>query len=185
MTNNHSSARVSTIPSYAAGVWKVHQERSEIAFSVRQLGVRVHGRFTDYEITIETGTDPLDSSVNVSIDLSSIDTGNARRDTHVRSPTFLDVRTHPTAVYRSTSVRPGEDGWVVDGDLTLHGITRAVPLAVSAAWFGPDPDGGRRARFSATAVINRGEFEINRWTGGGLLVGDRIPITIWIQATRQ
>lgn len=184
MTNNDRTPRVTTIPHYLAGTWKATPEHSEIAFAVRQLGMTVHGRFTSYEITIETGADPLDSSVNASIDLESIDTGNARRDQHVCSATFLDVTKHPTATYRSTGVRRTEAGWLVGGELTMHGITREVSLAVAAVRFGPDLDGTQRAGFSATAVIKRGAFDIDRWTGGGMLVSDRVPINLEIQATR-
>ncbi len=167
-----------TIPGYRAGTWSVDSAESTIAFSVRQLGSKVAGRFTGFDITIVTADDPLDSSVSARIDLASIDTGNPKRDTHVRSDTFLDVATHPTARYDSTGVRRGSDGWVIDGELTLHGVTRAVPLIVATVGFGP----GRRATFSARARISRGGFGIDRWTGGGLVVGDKVPISFEIHA---
>jgi hypothetical protein len=102
-----------------------------------------------------------------------------------RSDTFFDVAKHPTASYRSTGIRRAGEGWVIDGDLTLHGITRNVPLAVAVTGIGPGPNGGRRAGFSATAQVNRGEFGIDRWTGGGLVVSDKVSISLEIHAIRR
>jgi polyisoprenoid-binding protein YceI len=182
---NNSGRAAAAIPGYLAGTWKVDPKHSKIAFSVRQLGLKVRGQFTRSDITIITGHDPLDSSVTATIELASLDTGNEKRDAHIRSETFFDVADHPTASYRSTGIRRAGEGWVIDGELTLHGITRKVPLAVTATGFGPgenDPDGGRRAGFSATAQVSRGDFGIDRWTGGGLVVSDKVPISFEIQA---
>ena len=184
MSNNNPTTAVTAVPEYLAGTWKVDPERCTIAFSVRQLGVKVHGHFTNFAITIVTGDDPSRLSVNATIDLASLDTGNQRRDEHVRSDTFFDVTDHPTASYVSTGIRRAGEGWVIDGELTLHGITRNVPLAVGVAGLGPGPNGGQRARFSATAQVKRSEFGIDRWTGGGLVVSDKVPISLEIHAIR-
>jgi polyisoprenoid-binding protein YceI len=184
--SNDSGHAVAAIPGYKSGTWKVDPARSDIAFSVRQLLITtVSGRFTRYDVTIVTGEDPLGSSVNATIELASLDTGNEKRDEHIRSDTFFDVAKHPTASYRSTGIRRAGEGWVIDGDLTLHGITRNVPLAVAVTGFGPGPNGGRLASFSATAQVNRGEFGIDRWTGGGLVVSDKVPISLEIHAIRR
>ena len=184
--NNDSAHALAAIPGYQSGTWKLDPAHSGIAFSVRQLLITtVSGRFTRYDVTIVTGQDPLGSSVNATIELASLDTGNEKRDEHIRSDTFFDVAKHPTARYRSTGIRRAGDGWVIDGDLTLHGITRNVPLAVTATKFGPGPNGGRRAVFSATAQVDRGEFGIGRWTGGGLVVSGRVPIRLEIHAIQS
>ncbi len=184
--SNDSGHAVAAIPGYKPGTWKVDPAHSDIAFSVRQLLITtVSGRFTGYDITIVTGEDPLDSSVNATIDLASLDTGNEKRDEHIRSETFFDVAKYPSASYHSTGIRRAGEGWVIDGDLTLHGITRNVPLAVAVTGFGPDKNGkngGWQADFSATAQVSRGEFGINRWTGGGLVVSDTVPISLKIRA---
>jgi polyisoprenoid-binding protein YceI len=113
----------------------------EIGFSVRQLiAGKVCGRFTSYDVTIVTSQDPPGSSVAATIDLPSIDTGNERRDNHLRSADFFEVETYPTMSYRSTGIRQTDDSWIIDGELTLHGVTRQVPLAVEANGFGPDPN---------------------------------------------
>jgi polyisoprenoid-binding protein YceI len=184
--SNNSSHAVASIPGYKSGTWKVDPAQSDITFSVRQLLITtVSGRFTRYDVTIVTGEDPLGSSVDATIELASLDTGSEKRDEHMRSDTFFDVAKHPTASYRSTSIRRAGDAWLIDGDLTLRGITRNVPLAVAVTRFGPDPNGGRRAVFSATAQVNRGEFGIDRWTGGGLVVSDKVPISLEIHAIRR
>jgi polyisoprenoid-binding protein YceI len=96
--------------------------------------------------------------VTATIDLASIATGNQKRDNHLRSADVLEVAKHPTMRYRSTGIRQTDHGWIVDGELTLRGLTRQVPLAVAVNGFGPDPFGGQRAGFTATAQIDRRDF---------------------------
>jgi polyisoprenoid-binding protein YceI len=146
---------------------------------------KVRGRFTSHDVTIVTSQDPLGSSVAATIDLASIDTGNAQRDDHLGSAAFLKVEKYPTLSYRSTGIRQTGDGWIIDGELTLHGVTRRVPLAVEVNGFGPDPDGVHRAGFSATGQISRGDFGIDGWTGGGALVGDNVSVSLRIEAVLQ
>jgi polyisoprenoid-binding protein YceI len=182
----NSAPTTIAIPGYLAGIWKADPAKSTIAFSVRQVLVTtVRGRFTGHDVTIVTGEDPLGSSVAVTIDLASVDTGNPKRDDHISSAPFLDAAKHPTMSYRSTGIRQTDDGWIIDGELTLHGVTRQVPLAVEVTGFGPDPSGGQRAGFSATADINRGDFGIDQWTGGGVVVGDKVSISLTIEAVLQ
>ncbi|MCO1659323.1 YceI family protein [Pseudonocardia humida] len=177
------------IPGYRAGTWRADPAHSEIAFSVRHLMIsRTRGRFTGHDVTIVTGEDVLDSSVVATIDLASVDTGHEARDAHLRSADYLDVERFPTMGYRSTGVRRTDTGWVVDGELTLHGITRPVPLDVELTGFGPDPFGGQRAGFSASARIDRRDFGITTtplMDGGGVVVGDEVSISLEIQAVLQ
>ncbi|MCC9308406.1 YceI family protein [Kitasatospora sp. RB6PN24] len=177
------------IPGYLVGTWKADPVHSEIAFSVRHLMLtKTRGRFTGYDVTIVTGEDPLASSVAVTIDLASIDTGNEVRDNHLRAADYLKTENYPTMGYRSTGIRPRGDGWVVDGELTLHGVTRRVPLALEVNGFGSDPWGGQRAGFSASAEINRRDFGIDislPLDAGGVAVGDKVAISLEIQAVLQ
>jgi polyisoprenoid-binding protein YceI len=177
------------IPGYLVGAWKADPVHSEIAFSVKHLMVsKARGRFTGYDVTIVTGEDPLDSSLAATIDLASIDTGNEPRDNHLRSADYLEVERYPTMSYRSTGIRRTDDGWVIDGELSLHGVTRQVPLAVEMNGFGPDQFGGQRAGFSAAAQINRRDFGIDLtipMAGGGVVVGDKVSISLEIEAVLQ
>ncbi len=178
-----------TIPGYLTGTWKADPGHSEVAFSVRHLMIsKVRGRFTSYDVTIVTSDDPTNSSVTATIDLASIDTGLEPRDSHLRSADYLEIEKYPTMSYRSHGIRQTDDRWVVDGDLTLHGVTRRVPLTAEVNGFAPDPFGSRRAGLSATAQINRRDFGIDLTTpldGGGVAVGDKVSISLDIEAVLQ
>ena len=182
-----TSTQLSQIPGYRAGTWTIDQVHSDVSFSVRHMMVsKVKGQFGSFSGEIVTGDEPDVSSVTASIDLASVDTNNDDRDNHLRSPDFLDVERFPQLQYRSTAVRAARAGtFLVDGELSLHGITRPVSLEVEVNGFGPDPFGGYRAGFSATTEIRRSDFgvDINMpMDGGGVVVGDVIKINLEIEA---
>jgi polyisoprenoid-binding protein YceI len=174
------------IPGYVAGTWTIDPIHSDVAFTVRHMMVsKVRGHFTSFEGELVLAPDPLTSRVTAKIDLASIDTNNAQRDEDLRSANFLEIQNHPTMTYRSTDVRYSEDGFDVDGELTLHGVTRQVPLTLDINGFTRDPYGGTRAGFSATTEIDRKDFGISTnipMDGGGVVIGDRIQIFIEIEA---
>jgi polyisoprenoid-binding protein YceI len=179
-----------SIPGYVAGTWKIDPAHSEVSFTVRHLMVsKVRGRFTDFEGTFVTGTDPAGSRVEATVQLASIDTANADRDAHVRSADFFDVENHPTLTYRSTGVRADGDGFVVDGELSLHGVTKSVPLALEVNGFqATTPFGDSRAGFSATAEIDRRDFGIvynAQLEGGGVALAHKINIHLEVEAVLQ
>ena len=187
------TAELVEVPGYVAGTWTIDPLHSNVGFTVRHLMVsKVRGRFGTFEGTVVTGDDPLDSSVTATIDLASIDTGIAKRDEHVRSADYLDVAKYPTMAYRSTGVRRDGDDLVLDGELTLRGLTRPVPLKLEIGGFGPDPFReddpfkGARAGFTATGEISRLEFGVGDSAkipgGGGLGLGEKIEIILEIQA---
>src|ERR1700761_4283062 len=139
------------IPGYVAGTWTIDGAHSEVGFAVRHMMVsKVRGKFTKFDGEIVTGEDVLQSSVTAEIELASIETGAAQRDAHLRSPDFFDTENHPVMTYRSTGVRPDGGDYVLDGELTIKGVTKNVPLKLEVNGFGPDPYGGTRAGFSAT-----------------------------------
>jgi polyisoprenoid-binding protein YceI len=175
------------IPGYVGGAWTIDPVHSEVGFSVRHMMVsKVRGRFASFSGELVTGSDPLESSVTAEIDLTSIDTGNDQRDDHIRSKDFFEVETYPTMTYRSTGVRAdGDGGYLVDGELTLKGVTKDVPLRLELGGFGPDAYGGTRAGFSATAEINRRDFGVDfnaAMETGGVVVGDKVTIHLDIEA---
>ncbi|HEV3288816.1 MAG TPA: YceI family protein [Streptosporangiaceae bacterium] len=175
-----------SIPGYTAGTWTIDPVHSEVGFTVRHMMVsKVRGKFTTFSGEIVTGADPLDSSVTAEIDLGSITTGNEQRDAHIRSADFFEVEKYPAMTYRSTGIRAGGDGFVLDGQLTLRGVTRDVPLTLELNGFGPDAYGGTRAGFSATAEISRSDFGVS-WNaaiaGGGVVVSDKVTIQLEIEA---
>ena len=141
------------------GVWNIDPSHSSIEFSVRHLMVaKVKGSFKTFSGSVTVPDDPFQSSVQVTIDPTSIDTGDAGRDTHLRSADFFEVDTYPVAEYVSTGVRADGDDYVVEGNLTLHGVTRPVELALgstaSAATRGATPGPGSRPRLRSTGVTS-------------------------------
>jgi polyisoprenoid-binding protein YceI len=176
---------MTTIPRYRTGTWTADPLGSAITFSVRHFMIsKAHGRFTDFDVKITTAEDPLGSSVTATIDLSSVSTGIEARDNHLRAADYFDVSQYPTMTYESTGVRPNGSTWLVDGSLTLHGVTLPVPLDMEVNGFGPDPFGGQRAGFSATAQISRRDFGIDVVVpmAGGVVVGDLVSVSLEIQA---
>jgi polyisoprenoid-binding protein YceI len=175
-----------TIPGYVAGKWSIDPVHSEVGFSVRHMMVsKVRGRFTEFSGDIVTAERPEDSSVTAEISLSSINTGNEQRDEHIRSADFFEVETYPTMSYRSTGVRVEDGDFLVDGNLSLKGVTKNVPLRLELNGFGPDAFGGTRAGFTATAEINRRDFNVNfnaPMQNGGAVVSDKITIHLEIEA---
>jgi len=181
---------ITSVPGYRAGRWVIDPVHSEVAFSVRHLMVsKVRGRFSGFAGALVTAEDPLASSVEATIDLASVETGSEDRDAHLRSPDFLDVERFPTLTYRSTGIRGDGDRLVVEGDLSLHGVTRSVPLALEVNGFLPEsPFGDSRVGFSAVGELSRRDFGIEfdaPLEGGGVVVGDKIQIALEVEAVLQ
>jgi polyisoprenoid-binding protein YceI len=179
-----SSAQVQ-IPGYVVGTWDIDPLHTEIGFSVRHLMVsKVRGRFLRFEGSFVTAPDPLDSSATATVDMTSIDTNNPTRDDDLRSSNFFEVDQYPQMTYQSTGVRMDGEDFVLDGDLTAHGVTRQVPLRVEVNGFGGDPYGNQRSGYTATGTINRSDFGLTfnvPLDGGGVMIGDRIDITIEVE----
>ena len=189
MTTTADQGTLTSIPGYVAGTWTIDPVHSEVGFTARHMMVsKVRGRFRAFSGQVVTGTSPLDSSVTAEIDLSSIDTGNEQRDAHIRSADFFEVETYPVMTYRSTGVRADGDVYILDGKLTLKGVTKDVPLALELNGFGPDAYGGTRAGFTAIGEINRRDFGVNFGAvmeTGGAVVSDKITIQLEIEAVLQ
>src|SRR3954462_7764503 len=180
-----SAGSTTTIPGYVVGTWTIDPVHSEVGFTVRHMMVsKVRGKFTEFSGDIVTAENPLESRVTAPVDLSSIDTGNADRDNHIRSADFFDVDNHKTMSFRSTGVRQDGSDYVLDGELTLRGITKPVSLDLELGGFGPDPYGGTRAGFTATGEIKRSDFGVDFnavLETGGVILGDKVGIVLEIQ----
>ncbi len=173
------------IPGYLAGTWDIDPVHSDVSFSVRHMMVsKVRGRFGTFSGEIVTGAELGASTVTASIDATSIDTGQEQRDAHIRSADFFDAENHPTWTFRSTGVRVEDGDILIDGELTIKGVTRAVPLTLEVNGFGPDSYGGTRAGFTASTSIDRNDFGVDikvPLDGGGVVVGDKVQITLEIE----
>ena len=177
---------MSTATAVSTGTWAIDPSHTEIGFSVRHLVSKVRGKFEAFEGTIVTPEDLEASTVNVTVDLNSINTGTADRDNHLRSADFFEVETHPKMTFVSTGiVQKSDTDFVVTGDLTIKGVTKPVELATEFLGEGGDPWGGTRVGIEATAEISRKEFGIDfniPLEGGKLLIGDAVTISLTVQA---
>ena len=177
-----------TLP--AAGTYAIDASHSHVGFKVRHLMVsKVRGRFADFAGTVTIAEAPLESSVEVTVQLASIDTRDEQRDGHLRGADFFDIETNPTLTFRSTGVREAVKGrYQVDGELSLLGITKPLVLDVTFDGSATDPWGGTRAAFTATGEIDREDFGLT-WNQaletGGVLVGKKIEIEIEAEAVLQ
>ena len=180
---------MSTTTGTATRTYKIDKSHSEAIFQVRHLVTKVRGRFTDFEGAIEYNeANPELSTVNFSIKTASIDTAEADRDKHLRSPDFFEVDKYPELTFRSKKMTKRGDGYDVSGDLTIHGVTKEVVLPVAHLGKAKDPWGGERLGFEVETSLNRKDYGLAfnvALETGGFLVGDEVKISIDIQAVGQ
>lgn len=183
-TTTQASVR---IPGYVAGTWAIDPVHSDVSFRARHMMVaKVRGRFNSLSGQIVTTPELFGSSVTAEIDMTSVDTGNQRRDNHLRSPDFFDVDNHPSMTYRSTGLTVDGTDLFLEGQLTLKGITRSVPLALDINGFATDPNGTTVAGITATGTINRTDFGVDfelPLPGSSAGIADKIIIDLEIEAT--
>jgi polyisoprenoid-binding protein YceI len=171
--------------------WTIDPAHSTIEFVAKHMMITtVKGRFADVTGTIVADEATFaDSTVEVTMQAESLDTRTGERDAHLRSPDFFDVEKFPTASFKSSRIEAsGGDRYRVTGDLTLHGVTRPVVLNATYEGAGKDPWGGERAGFSASLTIDRKDFGLE-WNKaletGGLLVGEKVELTLEVEAVKQ
>ncbi|HEX3697914.1 MAG TPA: YceI family protein [Polyangia bacterium] len=169
-----------------ASVWEINSAHSTAAFSVRHMMVtNVSGQFGKITGTLDLDEKvPAKSTVEVTVDATTIDTHEPKRDAHLKSPDFFDVANHPTITFKSTKVeKAGKGKYKVTGDLNMHGVAKPVTLTVE----GPteavkNPMGGTMTRGAhASGKLNRKDWNLN-WNkaleAGGVLVGDEVTLNV-------
>ncbi|MFF7648669.1 YceI family protein [Streptomyces sp. NPDC007983] len=171
------------------GAWTLDPAHSTVGAVAQHLGISsVHGRFTDFGGQIEIAEDIEKSRVEAVIQAASIDTGNEMRDGHLKSPDFLNVEQFPVLTYTSTHLSAaGPDRWTVHGELSMHGVVRDVDLDLTYLGTGPDPWGGVRAAFRATAELRREDFAMNYnqvVAAGIAAIGTTLRVELDIQAVQ-
>jgi polyisoprenoid-binding protein YceI len=181
---------VRTTPVVPPGRWNVDPIHSNVEFAVKHMGIAtVRGRFTDFQGTLDIGSDLSSSRASGSVMVASIDTGDATRDAHLRSADFFDAENHPEIGFESTRVEAiDEASSRIFGNLTMHGVTREVRLEVVIAGTDQDPWGNTRVGLEAVGVIKRSDFDMkfNQALGSGnMLVGDKVGISLDISAVKQ
>jgi len=175
----------------STSTWKIDPMHSSADFSVKHLGIsNVHGHFGGVAGTVTLdGKDLAKSGVAATIDTTTVDTGNTKRDEHLKSPDFFDVAKFPTMTFVSKSLATEGGAKKLTGDLTLHGVTKSVTLDLD----GPskeqlDPQGKAHVGFSATTSIHRQDFGLvwgKTLASGDAMVGDDVKVEIDIEAVKQ
>ncbi|HXW83545.1 MAG TPA: YceI family protein [Candidatus Binataceae bacterium] len=173
-------------------IWKIDPMHTAVSFRVRHMTIsNVTGKFDKVSGTMSiNGTSMASLVVDATVDASSIDTGVAMRDADLKGPHFLDVEKYPTITFKSTKVmKASERMWRIEGDLTLHGVTKPVSFFID----GPtgiikDPKGNERVGANATATISRKDFGLTynpMLEAGGAVVGDAVSISLEVEAVKQ
>jgi polyisoprenoid-binding protein YceI len=181
------SAAAATQVALPPGTWKVDPVHSSVEFQVKHLGIAtVKGQFKEFKGTLEVTPDGV--RAHGTVEVASVDTREPQRDAHLRSPDFFDADTHPQITFQSTSVRPvDEDTFEIEGDFTIHGITRPLKLSATLEGTETDHEGHPRVGVSATAQISRGDHDMkfNMALGSGnVVVGDKVKIVLDISAVK-
>ena len=177
-----------TAPQAAISTWNIDPVHSVAEFKVKHMMIsNVKGQFTGVSGKLSLNEEDVTKSrIEATIDAASINTREAQRDAHLKSADFFDVEKFPTLSFRSTGVTGKAEGELeVEGDLTIHGVTRKVRFAVEGPTAaGKDPWGNTRVGISATTRINRKDFGLT-WNAaletGGILVGEEVTITLDVQ----
>jgi polyisoprenoid-binding protein YceI len=163
---------------------------SSVLFSIRHMVARVTGKFDDYDLKLNLDrAKPESSTVEFTIKATSINTDNADRDKHLRSPDFFDVEKYPEITFKSTKVTPkGNDAFDVTGDFTLHGVTKSITLPVSYMGMMKDGRGNEKGGFEATTTLDRKDYGLlwNRsFDTGGVVLGDEVKITVNLETRKM
>jgi polyisoprenoid-binding protein YceI len=174
----------------ALETWQVDPVHSYLQFNIRHFVVsKVHGRFTRWGGTIQLDDQqPANSKVNIEIDVNSIDTGDARRDGHLKTADFFDTEKYPQITFESTKIEPaGTNEYRVTGDLTIRGVSNPVTLEVEHGGEVKDPWGNQRGGFSIKGSFDRRDFGLSfnqTLEGGGPALGDKIELVSDLEATK-
>lgn len=176
---------MSNIKNLPAGTWAIDPSHTEVGFVARHLMVsKVRGNFADVAGTVVVAEDVTASTVDVTVQMASVDTRSADRDAHLKSADFFDVENYPTMRFVSTSF----DGEELTGDLTIKDVTKPVTFEVDFNGVQADPWGNTKAGFEAEAEIKRADWGLT-WNaaieGGGVLVSDKIKIVLDVQLLKQ
>jgi polyisoprenoid-binding protein YceI len=184
------SAVVSTTTTATAlptGTWQVDKVHSSVEFQVKHLGIAtVKGQFTEFEGTLEVS--PEGAVAYGTVQVASVNTREPQRDEHLRSADFFNAEQNPEINFRSTAIRPvDDDTFEIDGDISIHGVTRPLKLKATLEGTETDPQGNDRVGVSAVAQLNRSDFEMkfNAALGSGnMLVSDKVKILLDISAVK-
>jgi polyisoprenoid-binding protein YceI len=170
------------------GAWTVDVAHTKVGFTVRHMMVsKVRGTFEEFTAEIVIGENPLESTLNATVQMASIDTGNADRDGHLRTNDFFAIEQFPTMELRSTGFAAKGDDFVMHADLTIKGVTKPVTFDLEFGGVGQNPWGQTVAGFTATASIDRKDFGVEYNAAletGGVLIGDKVQIELDVEINK-
>ena len=171
--------------------WVIDPTHSEIGYKVKHMMfTNVSGKFQNFNASIETNGDDFENAqIEFSGDINSVTTGNADRDGHLLSPDFFDAEQFPKITFEATSFKKIDEGdFTLTGNLSLHGVTKAITLETEFSGLMQDPWGNTKAGLSLTGKINRKDWNLN-WNSaletGGVLVGEEVKLAIDLQFIKQ
>jgi polyisoprenoid-binding protein YceI len=180
-----SATTVTQLPS---AVYNVDPSHSSVGFEVKHMGIAtVRGRFGAFEGTIDaTGDAPV---LKGTVQVATIDTGDANRDGHLKGPEFFDAEQHPTISFHSTTTEVGGAGDItLQGEITIKGITKPIELTGEVAENGQDPWGNERIGLELTSAIDRRDYDL-KWNqtlpNGNLLVANEVKLLVSVSAVKS
>ena len=171
-------------------IWTIDPLHSEIGFKVKHLVIStVSGKFNSFDGTIESEKEDFtDAKIRFSADIDSISTGNEQRDGHLKSPDFFDAPTHPKLTFESTSFARKGDDYVLEGNLTLRGVTKPITLNVEFGGVQQDMYGRTVAGFEISGKIKRLEYGL-QWNAvteaGGVVVSDEVKLVANVEVVKR
>ncbi|MFA6954908.1 MAG: YceI family protein [Thermoanaerobaculia bacterium] len=187
-----AAAAIALMPAIAsaADLYVVDTAHSEVSFRVRHLVTNVPGRFTDFSGNINLEPKNLTkSTVDFTIQATSVDTDNADRDKHLRTEDFFFVEKYPTLTFKSEKiVKKGKDEYEVTGTLTMRGVSKRITVPVEFGGLSKDPWGNEKAGFSVEFKVDRKEFGINfnkTLDQGGVMLGDEVKIALNLELNKK
>jgi polyisoprenoid-binding protein YceI len=177
-----------TVPT--AATFRLDASHSEVGFGVKHMMVsKVRGRFGKYEGAIVVADNPLESTVEFSVDMASIDTREENRDNHLRSGDFFEIELHPTMTFKSSKIEhKGGERFAVTGDLTLKGVTKPITLDLTFEGVVTDPYGNQRIGFTGRGELDRYDYGVTynaAMEAGGFMVGKKISLELELEAVRE
>ena len=172
----------------APGTWAIDPAHSSVGFSVKHLMIsKVRGSFASFSGTVVVPEDRFASTVSVTIDPTSVSTGDSNRDAHLKNGDFFDAESFPEWKFTSTAIKAVGSDYVLVGDLSLRGVTKPIELAVEFEGVNKDLYGNTKAGFTAEGEVNRKEFGMEYNAAletGGVVIGDKVKLSLDIQLAK-
>jgi len=171
----------------SAKTYTIDTSHAEVGFSIRHMGIsNVRGSFKTFSGTITyDGSDITGLKANAEIEVSSIDTANKKRDDHLRNPDFFDAAKFPKITFASTGVKKGKDGYILNGKLTMHGVTKEVSLPVVVSGPIDDPYGNKRIGVELSGSLKRHDFGIGGEGASDKMIGKEVKLDINLEGTSK